>query len=150
MLQGIINLQLRIICTDSFMITSSPRISTFKSLIMPLMDRSRLRASCNSTPTCLITARSEFCSNGKNRLMRNLDRRVEIIFPIEENSLRLRILDILQAYLKDTEKLACCCPMVIIFGLTAVVKPCSMPRNTFLVPVFKLCGGSPAFRPPTA
>ncbi|MDD3269953.1 MAG: RNA degradosome polyphosphate kinase [Syntrophomonadaceae bacterium] len=35
---------------------------------------------------------------------RNLDRRVEIIFPIEENSLRLRILDLLQAYLKDTVK----------------------------------------------
>jgi len=37
-------------------------------------------------------------------MTRNLDRRVEVMFPVEEKSLRARIMNIFQAYLKDTVK----------------------------------------------
>lgn len=37
-------------------------------------------------------------------MTRNLDRRVEVMFPIEEKSLRARIMNIFHAYLKDTVK----------------------------------------------
>lgn len=68
-----------------------------RSIVGRFLEHSRIYYFSNDGEETLYLSSADW-------MPRNLDRRVEILFPIEEKGLRTRIMDVLHAYLRDTFK----------------------------------------------